>query len=388
MRTPQIRDIEWGRKACLSRRSLMFAGGGLIGSGAVAFAIALGRRTPRDITSAIQAPVREKWLERRHEEIIEPDLPIIDPHHHLWDRPGYRYLLQDLLADVSSGHNICATLFEECGSMYRSTGPQELRSLGETEFATDVARISSLGQRGLTRCCAGIVGYVDLRIGGHAREVLEQHITASDGRLRGIRNGSTWHADPALKMYSGAPRGLLLDPSFREGFAALAPLGLSFDAWMFQTQLKELVNLAQAVPQTTIVLNHLGGPLAIGPYSGKREEAFTEWRKGIREVASCPNVNVKLGGLGLKLIGFTFFENDIPPSSYELEKAWRPYIEVCIEIFGPQRCMFESNFPVDKGTCSYQVLWNAFKRIGSSYSTEEKTALFSGTAAKVYRVTV
>jgi L-fuconolactonase len=371
----------------LSRRSLMLAGGGaLVGAGALAFGIAFVRRIRRGITSPIQAPVRQAWLEKRHERIIDPDMPIVDPHHHLWDRPGYRYLLVDFLADVRSGHNIRATLFEECGAMYRSTGPEELQSLGETEFATEVARISDSGQFGSTRCCAGIIGYVDLRIGGKAKEVLEQHITVSDGRLRGIRNGSTWHADSNLKIYSGAPRGLLLDSSFREGFAVLAPLSLSFDAWMFQTQLNELVDLARAFPQTTIVLNHLGGPLAIGPYAGTREEAFIEWRAGIRAVASCPNIHVKLGGLGLKLIGFTFFEKDMPPSSEELEAAWRPYIETCIEAFGPHRSMFESNFPVDKGSCSYQVLWNAFKRIVAGYSAEEKAALFSGAASKTYRI--
>ena len=373
----------------LSRRSLMFLGGGaLIGAGALASGLSFLRRSGRGVTSSIQAPVRQTWLEKRHEAIIDPDIPIVDPHHHLWDRPGYRYLMEDFLADVRSGHNIRATLFEECGAMYRSTGPPEQRSLGETEFATEVARASDSGQFGPTRCCAGIIGYVDLRIGDKAKALLEQHIAVSEGRLRGIRNGSTWHADSKINIYGGAPRGLLLDPSFRGGFAALASLRLSFDAWMFQTQLHELVDLARAFPQTTIVLNHVGGPLAIGPYAGKREEAFTEWRKGIREVASCPNTNVKLGGLGLKLIGFSFFENETPPSSHQLEEAWRPYVETCIEAFGPQRSMFESNFPVDKGTCSYQVLWNAFKRIVSRYSIEEKMALFSGAAAKAYRIAV
>jgi predicted TIM-barrel fold metal-dependent hydrolase len=346
------------------------------------------RRVRRSVPSSIQAPVRQDWLEQRHEKIIDPDLPIVDPHHHLWDRPGYRYLLQEFLRDVGSGHNIRATLFEECGAMYRSKGPRELRSLGETEFAAAVARNSASGQYGPTRCCAGIIGYVDLRIGAHAKEVLEKHISVSEGRLRGIRNGSAWHDDPSLAIYTGAPRGLLLDSGFREGFAALAPLDLSFDAWMFQTQLEDLVDLARAFPQTRIVLNHLGGPLAIGPYAGKRKDAFVEWRVGIRSVAGCPNVHVKLGGLGLKLIGFTFSGNDMPPSSKDLEKVWRPYIETCIEVFGPKRSMFESNFPVDKGSCSYQVLWNAFKRIVAGYSVDEKTTLFGGTASSTYQLAV
>jgi len=372
----------------ISRRALLAGSAGLMGAAAVVSGIVRARRTRRPVTFAIQAPIRQDWLDRRHEEIIEPGLPIVDPHHHLWDRPGYRYLFQDLLADTGSGHNIRATLFEECGAMYRTGGPPELRSLGETEFANGVARMSASGKYGPTRCCSGIIGNVDLRIGFRAKAVLEEHLAVSDGRLRGIRNSSAWPGDPSLKIYSPAPQSLLVDKSFREGFAALAVLGLTFDAWMFQTQLKDLVDLARAFPHTTIVLNHVGGPLAIGPYAGKREEAFTEWRDGIHAVASLPHTYVKLGGLGMRLISFTFFENDQPPSSEDLAQAWRPYIETCIEAFGAQRSMFESNFPVDKGTCSYQVLWNTFKRIAAGCSADEKTALFSGAASKAYRLTV
>jgi predicted TIM-barrel fold metal-dependent hydrolase len=336
---------------------------------------------------AVQAPVRQEWLLKRHEEIIEPELPIIDPHHHLWDRPNYRYLFPELLADVGSGHNIRATCYEQAREMYRVSGPEELKSLGETEFVSGVAAMSESGKYGPTRCIDGIIGFVDLQLGSGAKGVLERHIAVSDGRLRGIRNGSTWSDDPTLKTFTaGSPKGLLLDKNFREGFAALAPLGLAFDGWMFQTQLDDLVDLARAFPQTTIVVNHVGGPLAIGPYAGKREEAFTEWRDRIRKIAALPNTYVKLGGLGMKMIGFTFYENPDPPSSQDLEKAWRPYIETCIEAFGPQRAMFESNFPVDKGTCSYQVLWNTFKRIATGHSADEKTALFSGSAAKAYRL--
>jgi predicted TIM-barrel fold metal-dependent hydrolase len=273
--------------------------------------------------------------------------------------------------------------------MYRASGPEELKSLGETEFVSGVAAMSESGKYGPTRCIAGIIGFVDLQLGSRAKGLLERHLAVSDGRLRGIRNGSTWSDDPTLKTFTaGAPKGLLLDNNFREGFAALAPLGLAFDGWMFQTQLDDLVDLARAFPQTMIVLNHVGGPLAIGPYAGKREEAFTEWRDRIGKIAALPNTYVKLGGLGMKMIGFTFYENPDPPSSQDLEKAWRPYLETCIEAFGPQRSMFESNFPVDKGTCSYQVLWNTFKRIAAGYSPDEKTALFSGTAAKAYRLTL
>jgi predicted TIM-barrel fold metal-dependent hydrolase len=338
---------------------------------------------------ASQAPVRADWLAKHTEEILEPGLPVIDPHHHLFDRPRYTYLFPELLADVGSGHNIRATVYEEARSMYRADGPGELKSLGETEFVCGVAAMSASGNYGPTRCIAGVVGNVDLRLGSRAKGVLERHIAVSDGRLRGIRNGSTWSDDPVLKGFGGAAGlGLYLDKSFREGFAALVALDLTFDAWLFQTQLGDVIDLARAFPQARIVLNHVGGPVAIGPYAGKRDEAFAIWRASIREVASFPNTYVKLGGLGMKMIGFDFFEKPAPPSSQDLEKAWRPYIETCIAAFGPQRSMFESNFPVDKGSCSYQVLWNAFKRIAAGYSADEKTALFSGAAKSAYRLDV
>jgi len=273
--------------------------------------------------------------------------------------------------------------------MYRKGGPTEMAPVGEVEFVNGIAAMSASGKYGPTRCIAGIIGNVDLRIGSRAKGILEQHVTISGGRFKGIRNGATWHDDPSLQIYcSGAPQGMYRDRSFREGFAGLASLGLSFDAWVFHTQLSDIVDLARAFPQATIVLNHVGGALAIGPYAGKREEAFAEWRKAIQEVAACPNVYMKVGGLAMKLTGFTFFENDDPPSSQDLEKAWRPYIEVCINAFGPQRSMFESNFPVDKGMCSYPVMWNAFKRIAAGCSVDEKTALFSGAAAKAYGLIV
>jgi predicted TIM-barrel fold metal-dependent hydrolase len=332
-------------------------------------------------------PVRPEWLDKRREPILEPELPIIDPHHHLWDRAHNHYFLPELLADVGSGHNIRATVFLECREMYRAEGPPELRSLGETEFVTGVAAMSASGKYGATKCCAGIVGNVDLRIGARAREVLERHMVASGGRFRGIRNGSTWHADPSLRIYtSGAPQGLLLDARWREGFAALAPLDLSFDAWMYHTQLGDLIDLARAFPDTRIVLNHVGGPVFIGPYEGKRDEEFAVWSAQIRKVAAFPNVYVKLGGLGMKIGGFDFGERELPPTSAELAAAWKPYIETCIDAFGPERGMFESNFPVDKGMCSYPVLWNTFKRLAAGCSGDEKEKLFMGTALRFYRL--
>jgi predicted TIM-barrel fold metal-dependent hydrolase len=387
-------------QGAISRRALLTASAGLAGAAAITSGAALAQAPAaqppaaeppavQPVMPASQAPVRADWLARHTEDILEPGLPIVDPHHHLWERPGYRYLFPELLADVGSGHNIRATMFEQAGSMYRADGPEELKSLGETEFVSGVAAMSASGKYGPTRCIAGIVGYVDLRLGSHAKGLLERHIAVSDGRVRGIRNGSTWSDDPILKVFGGAaPQGLLLDKSFREGFSALVALGLTFDAWMFQTQLTDVIDLARAFPQATIVLNHVGGPIAIGPYAGKRDEAFAAWRARIQEIASFPNTYVKLGGLGMKMTGFDFFEKPEPPTSLDLEKAWRPYIETCIAAFGPQRSMFESNFPVDKGTCSYQVLWNAFKRIAAGYSADEKTALFSGAAKKAYRLDV
>src|SRR5260221_395268 len=374
----------------MSRRALLTASSGLLGAAALAPDAALAQAPAAPPTMpASQAPIRNDWLAKHTEDILEASLPIIDPHHHLYDRPRYTYLFPELLADIGSGHNIRATLFEQAGSMYRAEGPEELRSLGETEFVCGVAAMSASGNYGPTRCIAGIVGYVDLRLGSRAKGVLERHIAVSDGRVRGIRNGSTWSDDPVLKGFGGsAGPGLYLDKNFREGFAALVALDLTFDAWVFQTQLGDVVDLARAFPQARIVLNHVGGPVAIGPYAGKRDEAFAAWRAKIQEIASFANTYVKLGGLGMKMIGFDFFEKPEPPPSRDLEKAWRPQIETCSAAFGPQRSMCESNFPVDKGTCSYQVLWNAFKRIAAGHSADEKTALFGGAAEKAYRLHV
>jgi L-fuconolactonase len=331
---------------------------------------------------------RPDWLARREEEILEPDLPIVDPHHHLVDRDNTgRYLLPDLLADTGSGHNITATVYLEWLSMYRADGPVELRPVGEVEFANGVGAMAASGAYGKTRVCAGIVGYADLALGTRVEPVLEAMIMAGGGRFRGIRCISASHPDDAARGSSvNRPAGLLLDPKVREGFARLAPLGLGFDAWMYHTQLGELVDLARAFPETPIVLDHVGGPIGLGPYAGKRDEVFAEWRTRIAELAACPNVNIKLGGLGMRLFGFDLHEGELPPSSEQLAAAWRPYIETCIAAFGAGRAMFESNFPVDKGSGSYQVFWNAFKRIAAGCSPAEKAALFAGTASRFYRL--
>ena len=333
-------------------------------------------------------PVRPDWLAARQEEILEPELPIVDPHHHLVDRANTgRYLLPELLADTGSGHNITATVYLEWLSMYRADGPVPLRPVGEVEFANGVAAIAASETYGKTKVCAGIVGYADLMLGAQVEEVLEAMILAGGGRFRGIRYISASHPDEAARGSSvNRPAGLLMNGKVREGFARLHPLGLSFDAWMYFTQLGELADLARAFPETPIVLDHVGGAIGIGPYAGKRNEVFAEWKRSIGEVARCPNVHVKLGGLGMRLFGFDVHAGELPPSSEQLATLWRPYIETCIEAFGPERAMFESNFPVDKGSGSYQLFWNAFKRIAAGCSAAEKTALFSGTASRFYRL--
>jgi predicted TIM-barrel fold metal-dependent hydrolase len=337
--------------------------------------------------SGLYADPREDWLALHSEEILDPARPIVDPHHHLWDRGGQRYLIEEMAADIASGHNIVATVYVDCRSMYRADGPEAFRPVGEVEFANGVAAVSASGAYGKARICAGIVSHVNLLLGEGARAVLEAEIAAGNGRFRGIRHSSAWDADPDVAgMYATRPKGLLLDAGFRKGFACLAPLDLSFDAWLFHPQLGEFIDLARAFPDTRIILDHCGGPVGIGSYAGRREEIFAAWKAAIHEVAKCPNVQVKLGGLAMRLLGYDFHERPKPPSSEDAASAWRPYIETCIDAFGPQRCMFESNFPPDKGQCSYQVIFNAFKRIAAQYSEAEKTALFAGTAARVYRL--
>ncbi len=345
-------------------------------------------RLPRqDSESWFHFSVDQGWLDRRREPVIDPALPIVDPHHHLWDHAGNRYLLPELLSDLSTGHNIRATVFVEAASMYRADGPTELRPVGETEFVNGIAAMFASGIYGPLRACAGIVGFADLSRGARITDLLEAHIAAGGGRFRGVRNPAVWHRDKLLHSpRTDPPPGLLGDRRFRAGFARLAPLKLSFEAWLYHTQLDELADLAGAFPETTIILNHVGGCVGIGPFAGRRAEVFAEWRQRIRQLTPYPNVFIKLGGLGMKIVGLGFHDAKTPPSSAELARAWKPYIETCIDAVGVERCMFESNFPVDKEVCGYRVLWNAFKRVASDYSAAEKTALFSRTATTVYRL--
>jgi predicted TIM-barrel fold metal-dependent hydrolase len=271
--------------------------------------------------------------------------------------------------------------------MYRANGPEAFRPVGEVEFANGVAAMSASGGYGKAQINAGIVSHANLLLGKAAKGVLEAEIVAGNGRFRGIRHSSAWDGEPDIAgMYATRPKGLLLDATFRKGFACLAPLNLSFDAWLFHPQIGELADLARAFPDTKIVLDHCGGPIGLGRFAGKREETFKVWKASIQDIARCPNVSVKLGGLAMCLLGYDFHLRAMPPSSEQAAAAWRPYIDTCIEAFGPNRAMFESNFPPDKGQCSYQVIFNAFKRIAAQYSEAEKTALFSKTATDFYRL--
>ena len=324
------------------------------------------------------------------EEVLDSALPIIDCHQHFRDRSEERYLFHDFLADVSSGHNIVATVAVECGDMYSLTPREEYRPIGEVEFLNGIAAMFASGKYGATRAASGIVAFANLGLGERVRPLLEAAVRAAGGRLKGIRNPVLWHASSALmvgrSVGAGVTKDLMADPVFRSGYACLREYDLAFDAWIYHTQLPDLIDLARAFPANIVVLNHTGGPAGTGPYAGRRDEVFSCWRSGIQALARCPNVYVKLGGLGMPVMGFGFAERDPPPSSVELADAWRPYFETCIEAFEPGRCMFESNFPPDRETCSYLTLWNAFKRFAAGYSPSERTALFSGTAATVYRL--
>ncbi|MBW2293910.1 MAG: amidohydrolase family protein [Deltaproteobacteria bacterium] len=329
---------------------------------------------------------KDAWLASGEEEALEPALPICDPHHHLWDRDGSRYLLDELTLDTRA-HRIEKTVFVECGSKYRSEGPEALRPVGETEFVHGIAEQSATGDYGPMQANAGIVGHADLLLGAAVDEVLTAHLAASPDRFRGIRHSAAWHPSEQIRRsHSAPPPHMLSQPKFREGFARLADHGLSFDAWLFHTQIDELTDLARAFEGTTIILDHVGGPLGIGPFEGRRAEVFPEWRRSISAIGRCPNVVVKLGGLKMPICGFGWHQRPRPPSSAELAETLGPYYLHCIEEFGPDRCMFESNFPVDKASCSYTVLWNCFKRLSEGFGEAERAALMHDTAVRVYRL--
>ena len=333
------------------------------------------------------AGISQEWLAKTQEPIIEPGLAIIDPHHHLWDFPEHQYLLRDILADTSTGHNIIQTVFLECTACFRADGPEAMKPVGEVEFVNGIAAMSASGGYGPTRVATGIVGLAELRLGARVEEVLQAQIKAGGGRFKGIRYVASWDdKDPGIHNGHTNPTQFLYrdDAKFHEGFAVLGKLGLTFDAWHYHTGLPNLIALARKFPDQPIVLDHCGGPLGLGWYASRRDEVFADWSRNILELAKCPNVMIKLGGLGMRINGFDFHARATPPTSEDLAKAWKPFIETCIEAFGAKRAMFESNFPVDKLSGSYPIYWNAFKRLASGASADEKADLFRETARRFY----
>ena len=345
-----------------------------------------------------------QWVDATREDALDPGQPIIDPHHHLWDRrprpaladrqrSHLRYLIDDLMEDTrGGGHDVFDTVFVECVSMYGEDETDLLRPVGETAFVQGVAAVAASGIYGEgVRACGGIVSFADLTGGAAVSEVLSAHIQAG-ANFRGIRHAHGWHESDEIRNSHHPTRdiaGLLGKADFREGFAELEKLGLSFDCWGYHTQLTEVADLARAFPGVTIVLNHCGGPMAIGPYAGQRETTVWDvWLAGVTEVAACENVVVKVGGCGMPTYGFGFEDGGQAPGSQALADAWRAYLVRLIELFGPSRCMFESNFPVDKVSCGYTNLWNAFKRIADDLGLAgaERNDLFYGTAARAYRI--
>jgi L-fuconolactonase len=341
------------------------------------------------IRAAIKAHlgVNPEWLARRREEIVEPGLEIVDPHHHVWDMPGNRYLFDEVRGDFESGHRIVASVHVQCHSMYRADGPEELRPVGETEFVNGIAAQSASGEYGPSRICAGIIGTTDLMLGGRVEPVLQAHIRAGGGRFRVIRPSLAWHESSEVRALNIPPR-ILMQKEAREAIACIEKLGLTLDTWIFFTQLDEALDVCRSFPGLKVIINHAGGPVGIGPYEGQRDAVFAVWRQKIEALARCPNAFIKLGGLAMRYGGFHFNKLPEPPSSDLLVEKWTPYVETCIQSFGPKRCMFESNFPVDRGMCNYHVLWNAFKKMTRHYSPEERRSLFSRTAAATYGLTI
>jgi predicted TIM-barrel fold metal-dependent hydrolase len=332
-------------------------------------------------------PGTQEWLDQVEEPIVDPNRQIVDPHHHLWPEGGSMpYGVDDLVADTTSGHNLVASVFVECRAAYRTDGPEHLRPVGETEFVA--ASAADLAERYPSAPpIAGIVAHVDLRLGSELAEALDAHVEAGDGLFRGIRH-STSHAleSEALTIAGRAPAGLAADESFRSGVRLLGARGLTYDTWQYHYQLQELTDLARVAPETVIVLDHFSTPVGVGSFAGRRDEIFEEWRVGISELAACPNVVAKIGGLAMPDNGFGWHCAPRPPTSDEFVEAQGRYYHHTIEAFGPTRCMFESNFPVDRLSISYPVMWNGLKKIAARYSDDEQDALFSGTASRVYRL--
>ncbi|MDA0792026.1 MAG: amidohydrolase family protein [Proteobacteria bacterium] len=331
---------------------------------------------------------RQAWLDQVSEEIIDPGRPIVDPHHHLWpDTRGVLapYLLNDLWRDTQSGHHVVDTVFMECGASYLEEGPVHLRPTGETEFVAAQARRSR--DQGKAEI-SGIIGHVDLMLDEVLiREALSAHEEAGEGLFRGIRHGGAHDPDKVLRWGDATPLPDLYErPEFRRGVKLLGSLGYTYDTWHYHFQNQAFVDLARAVPDTLLVLDHFGSPVGVGPWADRRDEVFDTWQRDMLALAACENVVVKIGGLAMPPNGFGWHSRVTPATSDELVTAQRDYYDRTIECFGPDRCMFESNFPVDRMSVSYHVYWNAMKKISAAFSEDDKDLLFQGTARRVYRV--
>jgi L-fuconolactonase len=331
------------------------------------------------------------------EPTIDPDVPIIDSHHHLFDKANdwlfsitdrRRFLVEEYSEAVTDGHNVIASVCVESHGMYRSTGPAELRVVGETEFLNGQAAMGATGLYGGVRVASGIVGAADLNLGEAVRPVLEAHLRASPDRFRGIRYEAMWDGDPDV-LGGRFPSGpsLYVDKQFRRGFSQLAPLGLTFDAFVLAPQLADVTDLARSFPETRIILNHLGHPVGIGVHAGRMEEEFPAWRKHMSDIAACENVAVKMGGLGSFLSGSPTFRCTPPAKSEVLAAEWRPYVDTTVELFGADRVMFESNLPTD-GSGAFNTVCNAYKHILADCSESERRSIFARTAAAAYRLDV
>jgi len=332
------------------------------------------------VTISPHHTVREDWLALTQEEVLASRQPIFDCHHHLWDRPEGRYRAAELMADVGAGHDVRASLYVQCRTGYRVDGPETLLPVGEVETVLDWTR-------GQNRFPAGIVAMADLQLGNDVRPVLDALTEAGQARLKGIRNTTAWHADPAVRSNPNPPPdGLLRTEAFRAGAQAVAAHGLSLDIWAYQTQLDEVCALAEAVPDLTVIVDHCGGPLGVGPNNRHDPENFQAWRDALAAVAALPNTRIKIGGFGLGVFGWRYANADLPPHSETLARDWRPWVETCLDLFGPDRAMFESNFPVDKGQFGYRTLWNAFKVLAAPLTQDERDALFWRTAARSYGI--
>ena len=331
-------------------------------------------------------PELDAWLELTQEDVLDPGLPICDPHHHLWDKPGDRYMIDEISRDVGSGHNIVQTVFVEVDAMYRSSGPEEMRPIGESEWVRGIGAQSDSGLYGRTKVATGIVGYANLNLGARVEPVLEAMESVSSGRFRSVRHTCSWDEYEPLRSHRSGWPGMMAETKFREGLSKLIDRGHSFDALVYHPQLSELTELVDAFPNGVFVLNHIGRPLGVGPYQGHRDKVYEVWKKDMAKLAERSNVLVKVGGLGNRVSGFGWDTQPEPPNSQELVEKTSPYYLYTIEVFGPERCMFESNFPVDKNSYSYKTIWNSFKRMTQGFSSTEKTWLFHDTAAKAYRL--